>query len=397
MRGGPHAGVCEQRRQERPQRGGRQRVPGQHLGQEQGKRVPAPAAPAAVGAEDPLAADRAAGRVGRIVAVQQAVPIQRLAVTAAGTALLLKGKSSAWRAASSPTKRNGGGVMGPVNAPSSDARRGFCDGPEDGGTQAREARAKGGRPGRHLDSTAIVNSPTFTRSIRLPNGPSYDGTAALNSYTRGRDLSGSLQGAGGIGGLLARTESGGSAIGGPLATAFYFADNVGNVTTLASTNGLVVARYLYEPFGNIIAMGGPLADRNLYRFSSKEWHENAGLVYYGYRFYEPSLQRWLNRDPIGERGGNNLYCSLRNNPMCYVDSFGQQIWVCTRRTSGPPFGGKGRHAYLWDDRSPLQTHSCGLESAYKHDGSTSEPDDNGPIGTNPAMVHYSLGRPKWRH
>ena len=87
--------------------------------------------------------------------------------------------------------------MGPVNAPSSDARRGFCDGPEDGGTQAREARAKGGRPGRHLDSTAIVNSPTFTRSIRLPNGPSYDGTAALNSSAGGGSPSKTKSGAGG--------------------------------------------------------------------------------------------------------------------------------------------------------------------------------------------------------
>ena len=147
------------------------------------------------------------------------------------------------------------------------------------------------------------------------------------SYTRGRDLSGSLQGAGGIGGLLARTESGGSAIGGPLATAFYFADNVGNVTTLASTNGLVVARYLYEPFGNIIAMGGPLADRNLYRFSSKEWHERSGLVYYGYRFYSPSLQRWINRDPVAEIGGINVYRYLLNNPTGAVDPDGRNMFL----------------------------------------------------------------------
>jgi len=142
------------------------------------------------------------------------------------------------------------------------------------------------------------------------------------TYTRGRDLSGTLEGAGGIGGLLARTESGAQGLGAPLATAFYHGDNVGNISALAATNGQVVARYLYEPFGTIIAMGGPLAERNLYRFSSKEWHENSSLVYYGYRYYSPGLQRWINRDPIGEVGGRNLFGFSRNSALNTPDSFG---------------------------------------------------------------------------
>ncbi|MGN0845362.1 MAG: RHS repeat-associated core domain-containing protein, partial [Kiritimatiellia bacterium] len=35
---------------------------------------------------------------------------------------------------------------------------------------------------------------------------------------------------------------------------------------------------------------------------------------YGYRFYHPSLMRWLNRDPIEESGGENLYAFCQNNP-----------------------------------------------------------------------------------
>jgi len=42
----------------------------------------------------------------------------------------------------------------------------------------------------------------------------------------------------------------------------------------------------------------------VYRFSSKEIHVNSGLYYYGYRWYAPNLQRWLNRDPINELGFN---------------------------------------------------------------------------------------------
>ena len=42
---------------------------------------------------------------------------------------------------------------------------------------------------------------------------------------------------------------------------------------------------------------GPLADANVYRFSSKEYHAQTGFYYYGYRWYAPNLQRWMSRDP----------------------------------------------------------------------------------------------------
>jgi hypothetical protein len=59
-------------------------------------------------------------------------------------------------------------------------------------------------------------------------------------YTRGLDLSGSLQGAGGIGGLLARTDANGST--------FYHSDAAGNITALMDGQENIVARYLYNPF-----------------------------------------------------------------------------------------------------------------------------------------------------
>jgi RHS repeat-associated protein len=138
------------------------------------------------------------------------------------------------------------------------------------------------------------------------------------TYTRGNDLSGTFEGAGGIGGLLDRSEI--SNLKSP--HSYYHSDGNGNITALVNTNGLVVARYSYDPYGTILAMSGPLSEANLYRFSSKEWHAQSGLVYYLYRYYEPSLQRWVNRDPIGESGGINLYSLLRNDALAAVDSFG---------------------------------------------------------------------------
>ena len=93
-------------------------------------------------------------------------------------------------------------------------------------------------------------------------------------------------------------------------------------TALLSTNGLVLAWYEYDPYGNMLAQSGPLADANVYRFSSKAWHANSGLYYYGYRFYAPELQRWLNRDPIEEEGGINLYGFAENDAIGEFDDDG---------------------------------------------------------------------------
>jgi len=144
----------------------------------------------------------------------------------------------------------------------------------------------------------------------------------LVAYTRGRDLSGSLQGAGGIGGLLARADQLLLATNNSGAHTYYHADAGGNITFLINTNQALVAKYLYDPFGKLLNQSGSLAATNLYRFSSKEFHPASGLSYYLYRFYDPSLQRWLNQDPIGEAGGLNLYGYVYNNPISLIDPLG---------------------------------------------------------------------------
>jgi len=143
------------------------------------------------------------------------------------------------------------------------------------------------------------------------------------SYTRGSDLSGTRQGAGGIGGLLARADNRLLIAGDPSAHACYHADGNGNITALANGTQGIVARYLYDPYGNLLAKAGSLADANLYRFSSKELHPSSSLYYYGYRFYAPSLQRWINRDPLHEDDANNLYQFARNAPAIVVDVDGR--------------------------------------------------------------------------
>lgn len=57
-------------------------------------------------------------------------------------------------------------------------------------------------------------------------------------------------------------------------------------------------------------------------FSTKYEDAETGLLYYGYRYYNPELGRWLNRDPIWERGGINLYGMVSNDPVNKVDVLG---------------------------------------------------------------------------
>ena len=141
------------------------------------------------------------------------------------------------------------------------------------------------------------------------------------TYTRGNDLNGALQAAGGIGGLLARTENR-LPPGYSNAHGYYHADGNGNITCLVNTNNVVVASYTYDPFGGILTLSGPLAEVNLYRSSSKECHPASGLIYYLCRYYDPNSQRWLSRDPIGELGGWNLLRFSFNDPLNEIDPLG---------------------------------------------------------------------------
>jgi|GEM_PF-4861815 len=167
----------------------------------------------------------------------------------------------------------------------------------------------------------------------------YDGTqivAILNAanttvktFTRGLDLSGSMEGAGGIGGLLGMKDG--------TNTAYYFADGNGNVAALYGEQGESRAVYQYDGFGNKVASSGSMSESNPFQWSSKYFHQPSGLVAYEYRFYSPQLGRWINRDPIGERGGLNLYGMIDNDAVNDYDILGQQPGNSKPR---PPF----RHA-----------------------------------------------------
>ena len=146
-----------------------------------------------------------------------------------------------------------------------------------------------------------------------------NGSTIQRTYIWGKDLSGTLQGAGGVGGILAVS----------IDDVPYFPcyDHNGNVTHYLDSSGATVAAYAYDAFGRTLSATGPLADAFHHRFSTKYFDPETGLYYYGYRFYSPSLMRWLNRDPIEEEGGNNLYAFCKNTCIDSFDPLGQNRYI----------------------------------------------------------------------
>jgi len=142
------------------------------------------------------------------------------------------------------------------------------------------------------------------------------------SYVWGIDLSGSLQGAGGVGGLLAVVRD-----DGVYAPTYDGNGNISEYIVLETGNsqletGSVVAHYEYDAFGNTVVQCGDLADSFSFRFSTKYRENETGVLHYEMRPTRLDIGHWLNRDPIGERGGLNLYGFVGNNPITKTDKLG---------------------------------------------------------------------------
>ena len=140
--------------------------------------------------------------------------------------------------------------------------------------------------------------------------------AIQRTYTWGLDASGSLQGAGGVGGLLCIASG---------ANRYYpIYDGSFNVIGLYDGTGAMAAAYRYDPCGNLLQSTGAAATINPFGFSTKFTDRETGLIYYGLRYYHAPLGRFINRDPIEEAGGINLYAFCGNDGVNKWDVLGRQ-------------------------------------------------------------------------
>lgn len=154
----------------------------------------------------------------------------------------------------------------------------------------------------------------------------------IRNYLWGTDMSGTRHGAGGVGGLLAITDNSSE-------TSFVAFDGNGNVVRLVEGGGSTTATYEYAPFGESLRATGSQATWNPLRFSTK-YHDSEGdLTYFGYRFYSAATGRWLSRDPVGTKGGRNVYVAFQNSPIRVFDGLGLRP-VKTDELNDPNSGGR---------------------------------------------------------
>lgn len=109
---------------------------------------------------------------------------------------------------------------------------------------------------------------------------------------------------------------------------YALSDSMGSVTAITNTAGAVVERYSYTAFGQSQVMNSSFSNRSLSlydwqtRFHGEPRDAETGYYNYGYRYYLPQLGKWPSRDPIGERGGMNLYGFASNDGVNNIDVLG---------------------------------------------------------------------------
>ncbi len=124
-------------------------------------------------------------------------------------------------------------------------------------------------------------------------------------------------------GLLARSTS--------TRTLLYTWDTQGNVSQQLDANtGSVVESYMFDAFGTRATNGNDtaaMADPYAGFGGSAGYYQDAetGLLLLGYRYYDPSTGRFLNRDPIHYGGGINLYEYVDNSPFNGHDYSGLEM------------------------------------------------------------------------
>ncbi|MBF0227564.1 MAG: RHS repeat-associated core domain-containing protein [Desulfobacterales bacterium] len=145
---------------------------------------------------------------------------------------------------------------------------------------------------------------------------------------------------------------------------------------LVDTNGILSAAYEYDAFGKTIKAQGALATENKFRFSTKQWDDETGLGYWGYRYYSAELGRWLSRDPLGEVGGYNLYGFVGNNVINEFDIYGligglELFEHYTREAfpSIPKYESEPYDIVIMQTRKALEDFFNGIPNSYSFGGS----------------------------
>lgn len=107
---------------------------------------------------------------------------------------------------------------------------------------------------------------------------------------------------------------------------FSLGDHLGSATLELDATAQVISTEGYYPYGGSAwrtARNAIEADYRTVRYSGQE-RDATGLYYYGFRYYAPWQQRWLNPDPAAEVDGLNPYLLVSNSPITFGDPDGRE-------------------------------------------------------------------------
>ncbi|MEM0571856.1 RHS repeat-associated core domain-containing protein, partial [Salmonella enterica] len=108
----------------------------------------------------------------------------------------------------------------------------------------------------------------------------------------------------------------------------YHCDHRGLPLALISPDNTVAWRAEYDEWGNQLSEENPEHLEQLIRLPGQQYDEESGLYYNRHRYYNPGQGRYITQDPIGLRGGWNLY-QYPLNPVHYIDPLG--LKSCSER------------------------------------------------------------------
>ena len=106
-------------------------------------------------------------------------------------------------------------------------------------------------------------------------------------------------------------------------TNYYFdvEDIPGSTTEVTNSSGATVWQSSYDPYGRATILQGTVTPD--FQYAGYYYHAPSSLNLTLHRAYSPTLGRWLNRDPIEEEGGVNLYNYSDNDPIDFNDPSGE--------------------------------------------------------------------------
>ncbi|MCF8355203.1 MAG: RHS repeat-associated core domain-containing protein [Melioribacteraceae bacterium] len=105
---------------------------------------------------------------------------------------------------------------------------------------------------------------------------------------------------------------------------YYVKDHLGSIRHTYDTSGVAaVAAQDYLPFGGILREYNNASPNERYKFTEKERDRETSYDYFGARYYDSDIGRWLSVDPLADlQPGINPYHYSFNNPLKYTDPTG---------------------------------------------------------------------------